>query len=95
MQRVEHVKALDRTSDLKAAELGSVAGSNASGGLEESLWLCPIEDRHDVDSALSKLAEKVSPARRTSIHGQLALTSRAAVAMTRAMRSLAMRVQSP
>ena len=50
-QRVEHVKALDRTSDLKAAELGSVAGSNASGGLEELLWLCPIEDRHEVDSA--------------------------------------------
>ena len=51
MQRVEHVKAPDRTSDLKAAEQGSVAGSNASGGLEESLWLCPIEDRHEVDSA--------------------------------------------
>ena len=43
--RVEHVKAQDRASDLKAAERGSVAGSRAAAGLEESLWLCPIEDR--------------------------------------------------
>jgi hypothetical protein len=44
-QRVESVKTQDRTSDLKAAARGSVAGSKASAGLEESLWLCPIEDR--------------------------------------------------
>ena len=34
--RVEHVKAQGRTDDLKAAEHGSVAGSTASAGLEES-----------------------------------------------------------
>ena len=50
-QRVEHVKAQGRTEDLKAAEQGSVAGSNASGGLEESHWLCPIEDRRRLDSS--------------------------------------------
>src|SRR5271166_355578 len=49
--RVEHVKAQDRTSDLKAAEQGSIAGSNASAGLEESIWLCPIEDRRGLDSS--------------------------------------------
>jgi hypothetical protein len=50
-QRVEHVKAQGRTEDLKAAEQGSVAGSNASGCLEESHWLCPIEDRSGLDSS--------------------------------------------
>ena len=34
-----------RTEDLKAARTGSVAGSAASAGLEESHWLCPIEDQ--------------------------------------------------
>jgi len=49
--RVEHVKAQGRTVDLQAAEQGSVAGSNASLGLEDSIWLCPIEDRHALDSS--------------------------------------------
>ena len=49
--RVEHVKALGRTGDLQAAKDGSVAGSKASAGLEESIWLCPIEDRSEVDSS--------------------------------------------
>ena len=49
--RVEHVKAQGRTDDLKAAEQGSLAGSAASAGLEESIWLCPIEDRHRLDSS--------------------------------------------
>ena len=30
---------------MKAAELGSVAGSKSLKGLEEAIWLCPIEDR--------------------------------------------------
>ena len=50
-QRVEHVGAQGRTSELKAAERGGTAGSNASSGLEESHWLCPIEDRRGVDSS--------------------------------------------
>ena len=49
-QRIEAVKAQDRTIDLQAAERGSVAGSYASAGLEESHWLCPIEDRRRIDS---------------------------------------------
>jgi hypothetical protein len=49
-QRVEHVEAQGKTTELAAAEGGSVAGSRASAGLEESLWLCPIEDRRGLDS---------------------------------------------
>ncbi len=49
-QRVEHVQEQGRAEDLKAAEAGSVAGSQAAEGLEEGLWLCPIEDRRGLDS---------------------------------------------
>src|SRR6202453_5009784 len=49
-QRVDHVKAQGRTAELAAAQGGSVAGSRAAAGLEESLWLCPIEDRRGLDS---------------------------------------------
>ena len=49
--RVEHAKDQGRTEDLQAAEQGSVAGSCASAGMEESLWLCPIEDRRRLDSS--------------------------------------------
>jgi len=49
-QRVEHVKEQGRTEDLNAAQAGSVAGSTAAG-LEEGLWLCPVEDRRRLDSA--------------------------------------------
>ena len=49
-QRVEHVEAQGKSAELAAAEGGSVAGSRASAGLEESLWLCPIEDRRGLDS---------------------------------------------
>ena len=49
-QRVEHVEAQGRTADLAAAQDGSVAGSVAASGLEEALWLCPIEDRRGLDS---------------------------------------------
>ena len=59
-QRVESVKAQDRTSDLKAAEGGSVAGSHASAGLEEPLWLCPIEDRRRLDSSREGILEGIS-----------------------------------
>jgi hypothetical protein len=50
-QRLEHVDAQGKIAQLEAAEGGSVAGSHASAGLEESLWLCPIEDRRGLDSA--------------------------------------------
>ena len=58
--RVENVKAQGRTSDLKAAVNGSVAGSNASAGLEESIWLCPIEDRRKLDSLREGMLEGFS-----------------------------------
>jgi hypothetical protein len=58
--RVEHVKALDRADDLKAAEQGSVAGSAAAAGLEEKIWLCPIEDRRRLDSSREGMLEGLS-----------------------------------
>jgi hypothetical protein len=58
--RVDHVKAQGRTGDLKAAEQGSVAGSAASAGLEESIWLCPIEDRRRLDSSREGMLKCIS-----------------------------------
>ena len=49
-----------RTSDVKAAEDGSFAGSNASAGVEESVWLCPVEDRRKVDSTREGMLEGFS-----------------------------------
>ena len=50
-QRIEHVEAQGRTAEQVAAPELSVEASAASGGLEESLWLCPIEDRRGLDSS--------------------------------------------
>ncbi len=55
--RVDHVKAQGRVDDLKAAERGSVAGSDASAGLEETIWLCPVEDRRKLDSSREGMVE--------------------------------------
>ncbi len=49
-QRAEHAGEQGRVDDLAAAHEGSVGGSVAAAGLEESLWLCPIEDRRGLDS---------------------------------------------
>ena len=54
------MKAQGRASDLKAAEHGSVAGSKASAGLEESIWLCPIENRRELDSSREGMLEGFS-----------------------------------
>ncbi len=59
-ERVDHVKAQGRTEDMKAAPEGSVAGSKASAGLEESHWLCPIEDRRRIDSRREGMLEGFS-----------------------------------
>jgi hypothetical protein len=59
-ERVEHVEAQGRVEDLKAARTGSVAGSQAAAGLEESLWLCPIEDRRRLDSSREGMVEGFS-----------------------------------
>jgi hypothetical protein len=37
-----------------------VAGSNASAGLEESHWLCPIEDRRRLDTHREGMLEGLS-----------------------------------
>ena len=58
--RVDHVKNQGRIEDLKAAEVGGVAGSKASAGLEETHWLCPIEDRRRLDSAREGMVEGFS-----------------------------------
>ena len=58
--RVEHAQDQGRTPDLQAAERGSVAGSHASPGIEDSLWLCPIEDRRRLDSAREGMLEGFS-----------------------------------
>jgi hypothetical protein len=47
---VEHVVAAGRAKDLQAAELGSVAAARVSGGLEDELWLVPVEDRRGLGS---------------------------------------------
>jgi hypothetical protein len=56
--RVDHAKDQGRTEELKAAEQGSVAGSHASAAIEESLWLCPIEDRRRLDSSREGMLEE-------------------------------------
>jgi hypothetical protein len=42
---------LQSISQLEAASQGSALGSLAAAGLEDSLWLCPIEDRRGLDSS--------------------------------------------
>jgi hypothetical protein len=59
-QRVEHVEAQGQTAQLEAAGHGSVAGSQAAAGLEDSLWLCPIEDRRRLDSSREGMLEGFS-----------------------------------
>jgi REP element-mobilizing transposase RayT len=59
-ERVEHVEAQGRTEDLQEAQKGSVAGSVAAAGLEESIWLCPIEDRRRIDSSREGMIEGFS-----------------------------------
>ena len=49
-----------KTAQLEAAADGSVAGSVAAAGLEESLWLCPIEDRRRLDSCREGMLEGFS-----------------------------------
>jgi REP element-mobilizing transposase RayT len=59
-QRAKHVKDHGRIRDLKAAEQGSVSGSKASSKLEDSHWLCPIEDRRQFESSREGMIEGFS-----------------------------------
>jgi len=58
--RSEHVEAEGKAAQVQAATGGSVAGSRAAAGLEESLWLCPIEDRRQLDSSREGMLEGFS-----------------------------------
>jgi hypothetical protein len=44
------VAAQGKVADVSAAAGGSVAGVARSSGVEDALWLCPIEDRQGLDS---------------------------------------------
>ena len=55
--RVEHVAEQQRTDDLREVKNGSVAASRAASGLEDSLWLVPIEDRRRLDSPREGMLE--------------------------------------
>ncbi len=50
-ERVEHVREQDRAEDLKAAEAGSVAGSQAAEGLEEDATKCWSGSRPRLEAA--------------------------------------------
>jgi REP element-mobilizing transposase RayT len=58
--RVSHVKAQGRTAELEAAGQVGAAARQAWAGLEESIWLCPIEDRGGLDSARRGMLEGFS-----------------------------------
>ena len=51
LERVSHAEEQGRLEDIKAVAQSAAAGVAHSSGLEESLWLCPIEDRRAIDSA--------------------------------------------
>jgi len=57
--RVDHVVSNGRAEDLQAAELGSVAAVRVSGGLEDELWLVPVEDRRGLGAVRWRDAEWV------------------------------------
>jgi hypothetical protein len=59
-QRVDHVAAQGRTEDLKAARNSSAVASKQAAGLEEKLWLCPVEDRRRIDSTREGMIEGFS-----------------------------------
>jgi hypothetical protein len=73
--RVEHVKAEGRTSDLEAAKQGSVTGSGAAAGLEETIWLWPIEDRLALNSSREGLVEGFSLGRYLMLVDQAVISS--------------------
>ena len=56
-ERVAHVQSQGRVEDVREALQGSVAASRVSAGLEDSLWLVPIEDRRRVDSVREGMLE--------------------------------------
>jgi hypothetical protein len=49
-QRMDHAEAENNTAKLESAKGGSVVGSQAVAGAEDSQQLCPIEGRCGLDS---------------------------------------------
>jgi hypothetical protein len=45
----DHTSIKHQTAQLEAASQASALRSLAGAGLEESLWLCPIKDRRELD----------------------------------------------
>lgn len=56
-QRADNVKRQSRTGDVAVALAGSIAASARGEGLEEELWLCPIEDRRQLGSSREGMIE--------------------------------------
>ncbi len=56
-ERVMNVQEQGRTEDVTVALQGSVAASQASAGVEDELWLVPIEDRRRTDSVREGMLE--------------------------------------
>lgn len=59
-QRVQHARESGKLDSLKAAARSSIAGSRAAGKLEESHWLCPLEDRRRKDARREGMLENFS-----------------------------------
>lgn len=59
-QRVDHAKEAGKLPELRTAARGSVAGSRASGRLEEGHWLCPVEDLRKKGSVREGMLENFS-----------------------------------
>lgn len=59
-QRVQHARDSGELDSLKAAARGSIAGSRSAGRLEQSHWLCPLEDRRRKDSEREGMLENFS-----------------------------------
>jgi hypothetical protein len=47
-------------ASMGTANDGSVAGPRAAAGLNDSLWLCPIEDRRELDSTREGMMQGLS-----------------------------------
>ncbi len=59
-QRVQHARRKGKLAALKEAAKGSVAGSRAAGQLEDSHWLCPLEDRRAKGATREGMLENFS-----------------------------------
>lgn len=58
--RVEHCRKQGRLKDLQAAREGSVVAARAARGMEQGLWLCPLEDRRAAGERRAGLLEGFS-----------------------------------